>query len=87
MPFIDKNFQQQTCFSVEHLPPMNIVLPPGEHQYQCPSCGKLTVINVPNITNRPDYAYDEITDSYKYNHKQKHCIDEFNMIGTEGKLE
>jgi len=52
MPFI-KHIppkKENICISAEHIPPTHIVLPPGEHTYVCPSCGKKTVLNVPLIT-------------------------------------
>ena len=38
------------CFSPEHNPPGHIVLSPGVYEYECPSCGKITMVNVPEIT-------------------------------------
>lgn len=48
MPFI-KYEQPKICTSPEHDPPTMIVLPPGEHTYQCPSCGKITTFTVPLV--------------------------------------
>lgn len=38
------------CLCPEHNPPMHIVLAPGKYEYTCPSCGKVTIVNVPLIT-------------------------------------
>ena len=37
------------CLSPEHNPPTHIVLETGKHTYKCPSCGKVTIVNVPKI--------------------------------------
>lgn len=41
---------EERCMSPEHKPPGMIVLPPGRHTYQCPSCRKVTVFTVPLVT-------------------------------------
>jgi hypothetical protein len=41
---------EKECRDNEHNLPGHIVLKPGKHTYKCPSCGKITVINVPLIT-------------------------------------
>ncbi|GJQ43688.1 MAG: hypothetical protein JETCAE03_31860 [Ignavibacteriaceae bacterium] len=38
------------CTHPEHNPPSHIVLSPGEYEYTCPSCGKITKFTVPLIT-------------------------------------
>lgn len=38
------------CPDPEHLPPSHIVLKAGKHTYQCPSCGHITIVNVPQIS-------------------------------------
>ena len=35
------------CVHPSHDPPGMIVLPPGEHTYQCPGCGKEVTFTVP----------------------------------------
>lgn len=49
MPFV--NFtpvkKQDRCESIAHDPPGLILLAPGQHIYECPDCGKKTVVNVP----------------------------------------
>jgi len=51
MPFISSELidSKQICNHPEHTPPTHIVLRPGKHVWQCPSCGKQQVINVPLI--------------------------------------
>lgn len=41
MPFVGyKPFDEKSkCMHPEHHPPSMIVLPPGVHTYECPSCG------------------------------------------------
>ena len=41
---------EQKCLNPAHNPPSHIVLKAGKHTYKCPSCGKITVINVPFVT-------------------------------------
>jgi hypothetical protein len=55
MPFIpnpdpEKNKYKPPCTSPEHNPPGMIVLPPGEHVWQCPSCGEITKFTVSGVT-------------------------------------
>ena len=38
------------CNHIEHNPPMHILLPAGTHEYQCPACGKIQVLNVPEVS-------------------------------------
>ncbi len=45
MPFIGYE-EEKICTNPEHNPPTMIVLPPGKHTYQCPSCGKITEFTV-----------------------------------------
>lgn len=42
--------KEQRCLSTEHNPPSMMVLPPGTHVYECPSCGKITTFTVPLVT-------------------------------------
>ena len=42
--------EKSKCNSPEHNPPSHIVLEAGQHTYQCPQCGNITVVNIPNIT-------------------------------------
>ena len=37
------------CTHPGHNPPMHIVLEPGEYEYMCPACGKITTFTVPRI--------------------------------------
>ncbi len=39
------------CLSDEHEPPKHIVLDPGRYEHICPTCGQITVFDVPLITN------------------------------------
>ena len=41
---------EKRCLDEQHNPPGLILLKPGEHTYKCPSCGEITIINVPLIT-------------------------------------
>ncbi len=41
---------KEKCLNEEHNPPSHISLKPGRHTYECPSCGKITIINIPLIT-------------------------------------
>lgn len=52
MPFIhhEPYEQKKKCNHPEHNPPTMIVLPPGNHTYQCPVCGEKTHITVPEVT-------------------------------------
>lgn len=51
MPFIKHiKPQRRACQSREHNVPTMIVLPAGYHEYQCPDCGEITKINVPEVT-------------------------------------
>ena len=53
MPFLpsdeDEKWTQSKCTSPEHDPPRMIVLPPGTHKYQCPQCGQIQTIVIPEI--------------------------------------
>jgi len=49
MPFIEHTPAEIPCLSPEHNPPTHIVLAPGHHTYECPSCGKITGFEVPLI--------------------------------------
>lgn len=46
---IEKPDEPRPCISREHEPPGNIVLQPGDYEYECPACGKVTYIHVPEI--------------------------------------
>jgi len=37
------------CLDPEHDPPGSIVLDPGKYKYTCPSCGKESVFEIPQI--------------------------------------
>jgi predicted RNA-binding Zn-ribbon protein involved in translation (DUF1610 family) len=37
------------CLSSEHNPPSHMVYSPGTYEYTCPSCGKVTIFEVPLI--------------------------------------
>lgn len=50
MPFIDYEAPEKICRHPEHEPPTHIVLRPGKHVYQCPSCKEQQILNVPEIT-------------------------------------
>lgn len=50
MPFIKHEPPQRSCTSPEHNPPTMIVLPPGQHTYQCPACGQITEFYVGEVT-------------------------------------
>lgn len=45
-----KDYENKHCLDPEHNPPTMIVLEPGLYEYTCPSCGHVTVVNVPLIT-------------------------------------
>lgn len=49
MPFVDYKPFQRPCLAPEHDPPMNQLLPPGEHVWQCPNCNHKTIIRIPEI--------------------------------------
>lgn len=38
------------CLHSEHNPPMNVVLEPGEYEWECPGCGEKTRFIIPYIT-------------------------------------
>lgn len=38
------------CFNPCHNPPGMIVLQPGVYKHTCPSCGKVVIFTVPQIT-------------------------------------
>ena len=38
------------CLGREHMPPMHIVLEPGQYEYICPDCGHRTVFTVPYVS-------------------------------------
>jgi hypothetical protein len=55
MPFIPRKDETRKCHQLwcikhwqhpEHSPPDHIVLPPGRHVWECPSCGYLTTIYI-----------------------------------------
>lgn len=51
MPFIKHDPTViERCNNPEHNPPGLIVLEPGIHTYQCPSCGEITTVNAPLVT-------------------------------------
>jgi hypothetical protein len=52
MPFIKHEpfSKTATCISTEHNPPSMIVLPAGEHTWQCPACGATTTFTVHGVT-------------------------------------
>lgn len=51
MPFIKHiKPQEKVCWSPEHTLPTMIVMPAGYHEYQCPACGKITSVNIPEFT-------------------------------------
>ncbi|MEK6881705.1 MAG: hypothetical protein AABY22_18945 [Nanoarchaeota archaeon] len=50
MPFIKYIPPQKFCTSPEHLPPSHIVLEPGTHIYQCPSCFATITFDVLDTT-------------------------------------
>lgn len=39
----------KTCNSLEHHPPTMILLPAGKHTYACPTCGYVTIVNIPKV--------------------------------------
>ena len=41
--------RQDKCLNAEHNPPSHIVLEAGTYEYICPSCGKKTIFEVPQI--------------------------------------
>lgn len=51
MPFVKyeqpNNSHIKICNSPEHNPPGMIVLEPGTHTYECPNCGRLQTIIIP----------------------------------------
>ena len=51
MPFIkhEPPSPQESCRSIDHNPPMHIVLQPGTHVWQCPACGTTQDVHVPSI--------------------------------------
>jgi hypothetical protein len=50
MPFIKHETQaQDACRHPEHNPPTGVVLAPGRHTYQCPSCKAETAFTVDGI--------------------------------------
>jgi hypothetical protein len=42
--------KEEMCLSSAHNPPSHIVYSPGEYEYICPVCGKVTRFTVPLIT-------------------------------------
>ena len=53
MPFLPVPLEEQpkpSCMSPEHNPPSMMVLKPGLHRWQCPSCGHVTNFTVPEVT-------------------------------------
>ncbi len=53
MPFIEHIplplKKEDSCQNPEHNPPTMIVLPAGQHTYQCPECGKIQTLTVMGI--------------------------------------
>ena len=46
-----KSFEKEDiCQDSEHNPPTLIVLEPGVYEYTCPSCGHVTIVEIPLIT-------------------------------------
>lgn len=41
---------KEPCFDPEHNPPGNICLSPGTYKHTCPSCGQVTIFEVPVVT-------------------------------------
>lgn len=37
------------CMHPEHNPPSHMVFEPGEYEWECPGCGKITKFTVPYI--------------------------------------
>ena len=37
------------CLNEAHEPPKHLVLPPGTYEYTCPTCGYVTIFEVPLI--------------------------------------
>lgn len=51
-PFVGFTPLERPCMSSEHNPPSMMVLPPGTHTWECPSCGHKTVFVVAGVFMR-----------------------------------